>query len=114
MQEKKIESYFNSPDKEMWKLGQRLCHELRVDYFVQAHATQFKLGEKTENESDNMWCWNVIPVYRRVVYSLTNNFDPSNLLEVTFTKVFEIKLKKNACKKTKNKSILGYEGIPGA
>ncbi len=28
----KIENYFKSKDREMWKLGQKLCHQYRINY----------------------------------------------------------------------------------
>lgn len=37
----KIENYLSSPDKDMRKLGQKLCHVHRIDYYV---ATDYLHG----------------------------------------------------------------------
>lgn len=44
----KIQEYFDSPDKEMWKLGRQMCHQYRINYWVEcipyAFNTNFKFG----------------------------------------------------------------------
>lgn len=31
----KIQIMFDSPDQEMWELGKKLCHQLRIDYWIE-------------------------------------------------------------------------------
>lgn len=40
-QKEYIEEYFKTDDKALWRIGQLLCHELRIDYYVYVWYSPF-------------------------------------------------------------------------
>lgn len=37
----RIEQMFKTKDKELWKLAQRICHEKRINYWVQVDSIRY-------------------------------------------------------------------------
>lgn len=41
----KIDKYFSAPDRASWKIGQQLCHQYRIDYWV-IIANHYSAGQR--------------------------------------------------------------------
>lgn len=48
---RKIEEYFMSHDREMWKIGQMLCHQYRFDYYVAVTIWLIRGGKRRREPS---------------------------------------------------------------
>ena len=73
----KISKYF-SGDKEMQKLGQRLCHKFRINYYAIVNARGFRIimaGLKTPGR--------IIVLYNTVGYSLERGACSPNTTTLT-------------------------------
>lgn len=79
----KIEILFKSPDKELQKLGQKLCHIHRINYYIHAWRT---------SAIPRIWKYSLISIEEEVKsirYIPLGDLIKSNSVE------FEIKLNKN-------------------
>lgn len=80
-QKERIEEYFQSDDKELRKVGQLLCHTLRMNYYLFTAPMAIPLGKP--------------PIRKVIRYSLDSNSFGVNgkLLRYYGIKIYEIKLK---------------------
>ena len=77
---KRIQEMFGSKDESLWKIGRLLCHELRIDYWIETSLSFVQLLNTGPHKR----------VYRVVKYSI----EEIRKENIGFNRVYKIKLEK--------------------